>query len=382
MQKGIWIDDNTNIKVYPYLNKDIETNVVVVGGGISGAITAFFLAKEGFDVVVLEKNIIGCSNTSLSCGTITDFTDQMYIKVEKDKETINKMQRKANKLLDEILVDINNNKDLKRINHNIITTKMFQKGMFKAEQEKRNTLGQKVELLEKGNGIVIEEESRLIDTYELTAQIINYLNKFPNVHIYENTSLISFNTNYNGVEITTNNDFKIKAGSLILTTSVDGLNIASIPNSQLYRRFGIKLKTNFKEELSLKVLNDIPIYIRVDNFGNMIVSGIDTKYSYRMENSKVIEMLEKENEKRLIGLVAKIFPKIEIAEEIISFSGNIIDTKDKLPIISEIDKLPNVYLNIGVGCSAIANVLVGADILKEAVQGYYKKEASLFKLNR
>ena len=382
MQKGIWIDDNTNIKVYPYLNKDIETDVVVVGGGISGAITAFFLAKEGFDVVVLEKNIIGCSNTSLSCGTITDFTDQMYIKVEKDKETINKMQRKANKLLDEILVDINNNKDLKRINHNIITTKMFQKGMFKAEQEKRNTLGQKVELLEKGNGIVIEEESRLIDTYELTAQIINYLNKFPNVHIYENTSLISFNSNYNGVEITTNNDFKIKAGSLILTTSVDGLNIASIPNSQLYRRFGIKLKTNFKEELSLKVLNDIPIYIRVDNFGNMIVSGIDTKYSYRMENSKVIEMLEKENEKRLIGLVAKIFPKIEIAEEIISFSGNILDTKDKLPIISEIDKLPNVYLNIGVGCSAIANVLVGADILKEAVQGYYKKEASLFKLNR
>lgn len=382
MQKGIWIDDNTNIKVYPYLNKDIETDVVVVGGGVSGAITAFFLAKEGFDVVVLEKNIIGCSNTSLSCGTITDFTDQMYIKVEKDKETINKMQRKANKLLDEILVDINNNKDLKRINHNIITTKMFQKGMFKAEQEKRNTLGQKVELLEKGNGIVIEEESRLIDTYELTAQIINYLNKFPNVHIYENTSLISFNSNYNGVEITTNNDFKIKAGSLILTTSVDGLNIASIPNSQLYRRFGIKLKTNFKEELSLKVLNDIPIYIRVDNFGNMIVSGIDTKYSYRMENSKVIEMLEKENEKRLIGLVAKIFPKIEIAEEIISFSGNILDTKDKLPIISEIDKLPNVYLNIGVGCSAIANVLVGADILKEAVQGYYKKEASLFKLNR
>ena len=382
MQKGVWIDDNTNIKVYPYLNKDIETDVVVVGGGISGAITAFFLAKEGFDVVVLEKNIIGCSNTSLSCGTITDFTDQMYIKVEKDKETINKMQRKANKLLDEILVDINNNKDLKRINHNIITTKMFQKGMFKAEQEKRNTLGQKVELLEKGNGIVIEEESRLIDTYELTAQIINYLNKFPNVHIYENTSLISFNSNYNGVEITTNNDFKIKAGSLILTTSVDGLNIASIPNSQLYRRFGIKLKTNFKEELSLKVLNDIPIYIRVDNFGNMIVSGIDTKYSYRMENSKVIEMLEKENEKRLIGLVAKIFPKIEIAEEIISFSGNILDTKDKLPIISEIDKLPNVYLNIGVGCSAIANVLVGADILKEAVQGYYKKEASLFKLNR
>ena len=130
------------------------------------------------------------------------------------------------------------------------------------------------------------------------------------------------------------------------------------------------------------MLNDIPINIRVDNFGNMLVSGIDTKYNYRMENDKYLSMQEKENEKRLKSLVYKLFPKIEIADEIISFSGDIIQTKDRLPVISEIDKLPNVYLNVGVGSSSIQNVLIGADILKEAVRGYYKKEASLFKINR
>ena len=382
MKKGIWIDNDTDIKVYPYLNKDTETDVIVIGGGISGAITSFFLAKEGFSVVVLEKNIIGYNNTSLSCGTLSDFIDDMYLKIEKDKNTIIDMQNRANRLLDEILVDINNAKGLKRNNYNIITTKMFQKGMLKTELENRRLIGQKVELLEKGNGIVIEEGSRVIDTYELTSQIFEYLNRFPNVHIYENTSLKSFYTDYNFVEVKTNNNFTIKANALILTTSVDGLNIAGIPNCELYRRFGISLKTNFKENLNLKVLNDIPIYIRVDNFGNMIASGIDTKYSYRMENNKVIAMQEKENEKRLKALISKLFPKIEISDEIISFSGNIYSTKDKLPIISEIDKLPNVYLNIGVGCSSIANVLIGADILKEAVRGYYKKEASLFKINR
>ena len=77
MKKGIWIDNDTDIKVYPYLNKDVETDVIVIGGGISGAITSFFLAKEGFSVVVLEKNIIGYNNTSLSCGTLSDFIDDM-----------------------------------------------------------------------------------------------------------------------------------------------------------------------------------------------------------------------------------------------------------------------------------------------------------------
>ena len=382
MQKGIWQNKYSNNKIYPYLNKDIDCDVIVVGGGISGAITSFFLVKEGFNVVVLEKNIIGYKNTSISTSCITDFVDELYLKREKDKNNLSRLNRRANALLDEILVDIGDNNYLKKINHNIISTKMFQKGMFKAELDERVKLGEEVNMLEKGNGIVIDNLARTINPYNLTCDIFSYLSSFPNVHIYENTKLKSFNSSYDCVKVITNNDYIISAKSLIITTSIDGIDISSIPSCELYKRFGIKLKTNFKEDLSLKVLNDIPINIRVDNFGNMLVSGIDTKYNYRMENDKYLSMQEKENEKRLKSLVYKLFPKIEIADEIISFSGDIIQTKDRLPVISEIDKLPNVYLNVGVGSSSIQNVLIGADILKEAVRGYYKKEASLFKINR
>ncbi len=382
MQKGIWQNKYSNNKIYPYLNKDIDCDVIVVGGGISGAITSFFLGKEGFNVVVLEKNIIGYKNTSISTSCITDFVDELYLKREKDKNNLSRLNRRANALLDEILVDIGDNNYLKKINHNIISTKMFQKGMFKAELDERVKLGEEVNMLEKGNGIVIDNLARTINPYNLTCDIFSYLSSFPNVHIYENTKLKSFNSSYDCVKVITNNDYIISAKSLIITTSIDGIDISSIPSCELYKRFGIKLKTNFKEDLSLKVLNDIPINIRVDNFGNMLVSGIDTKYNYRMENDKYLSMQEKENEKRLKSLVYKLFPKIEIADEIISFSGDIIQTKDRLPVISEIDKLPNVYLNVGVGSSSIQNVLIGADILKEAVRGYYKKEASLFKINR
>ena len=366
MQKGIWQNKYSNNKIYPYLNKDIDCDVIVVGGGISGAITSFFLGKEGFNVVVLEKNIIGYKNTSISTSCITDFVDELYLKREKDKNNLSRLNRRANALLDEILVDIGDNNYLKKINHNIISTKMFQKGMFKAELDQRVKLGEEVNMLEKGNGIVIDNLARTINPYNLTCDIFSYLSSFPNVHIYENTKLKSFNSSYDCVKVITNNDYIISAKSLIITTSIDGIDISSIPSCELYKRFGIKLKTNFKE----------------DNFGNMLVSGIDTKYNYRMENDKYLSMQEKENEKRLKSLVYKLFPKIEIADEIISFSGDIIQTKDRLPVISEIDKLPNVYLNVGVGSSSIQNVLIGADILKEAVRGYYKKEASLFKINR
>ena len=44
--------------------------------------------------------------------------------------------------------------------------------------------------------------------------------------------------------------------------------------------------------------------------------------------------------------------------------------------------MPNVYLNVGMGSSSISQMLIGADILKEAIKGYYKKEMNLFKITR
>ena len=57
-------------------------------------------------------------------------------------------------------------------------------------------------------------------------------------------------------------------------------------------------------------------------------------------------------------------------------------TKDNMPIIGEIEDIPNTYINLGVGSSSISQMLIGADILKDAIKGYYKKEMNLFKLTR
>ena len=101
-----------------------------------------------------------------------------------------------------------------------------------------------------------------------------------------------------------------------------------------------------------------------------------------MDNEKYLSALEKENGKKLKSIMYKLFPKIEISDEIINYSGNIYSSKDNLPIICEIENVPNVYLNVGMGSSSISQMLIGADILKEAIKGYYKKEMNLFKITR
>ena len=54
---------------YPKLEKDIKTDVLVLGGGISGALTAHYLIREGVDCTLIDARTIGlgstCASTSL-----------------------------------------------------------------------------------------------------------------------------------------------------------------------------------------------------------------------------------------------------------------------------------------------------------------------------
>ena len=47
-----------------------STSVVVIGGGIVGVCTAFYLARQGIDVVLCEKGDIACEQSSRNWGWI------------------------------------------------------------------------------------------------------------------------------------------------------------------------------------------------------------------------------------------------------------------------------------------------------------------------
>src|SRR4029078_11172488 len=54
---------------YPKLLQNIETNTVIIGGGISGALTAYHLIQAGIECILVDGRTIGlgstCASTSL-----------------------------------------------------------------------------------------------------------------------------------------------------------------------------------------------------------------------------------------------------------------------------------------------------------------------------
>src|SRR5688572_23586092 len=60
---------------FPKLEGDYRTDVVVIGGGITGLTAAYLLCKEGRSVVVLEKGRIGMGETGHTTAHLTFATD-------------------------------------------------------------------------------------------------------------------------------------------------------------------------------------------------------------------------------------------------------------------------------------------------------------------
>lgn len=80
--KSIWKATIT-LPHFPKLKNDIKTDVLIIGGGIAGILTAYFLQEKGIDYVLVEKNRICDGTTSNTTAKITVQHGLIYHKILK-----------------------------------------------------------------------------------------------------------------------------------------------------------------------------------------------------------------------------------------------------------------------------------------------------------
>ena len=69
MEKSIW-EDYSKQNSFDKLNKNIKTDVLIIGGGISGILCGYELTKRGIDTVIIEQNKVGSGITKNTTSAI------------------------------------------------------------------------------------------------------------------------------------------------------------------------------------------------------------------------------------------------------------------------------------------------------------------------
>ena len=78
----MFTDINKNKKQYPYLTEDIETDICIIGGGVTGAITSYYLSKENIKCVLLEKRRIAHLSTSVTTSLLQYELDDLKFNMD------------------------------------------------------------------------------------------------------------------------------------------------------------------------------------------------------------------------------------------------------------------------------------------------------------
>lgn len=75
---SLWLTRAPDAKRFPALDKNLTTDVVVVGGGIAGVSAAYFLAARGTRVTLLEASHIGTGETGFTTAFLTSSMDTPF----------------------------------------------------------------------------------------------------------------------------------------------------------------------------------------------------------------------------------------------------------------------------------------------------------------
>lgn len=78
--KSVW-SESCKFRKREALNKDIKTDVLVIGAGIAGILTAYMLKQNGRDVVLIDAAEIASGNTKNTTAKITSQHDLIYSKL-------------------------------------------------------------------------------------------------------------------------------------------------------------------------------------------------------------------------------------------------------------------------------------------------------------
>ncbi len=83
MSESFWLQTVEKHESYPPVPGDLHVDVAVVGGGIAGVLTAWYLKKAGLKVALVEAAEIGGGQTGHTTAHLTALTDEPYHQLRK-----------------------------------------------------------------------------------------------------------------------------------------------------------------------------------------------------------------------------------------------------------------------------------------------------------
>lgn len=380
-------NENKETREYPKLNQNIEAEVAIIGGGITGVQIAYYLVNRGIKAVVLEKDKICSSTTGGSTGKITSQHGLIYkyLKDLNGKEYAQKYYKANEEGKENIIKIINKEKidcDLEIKNAYVFTEVEKEVQSIKQEIEYTKKLDIDSEFVSKIDlpidiyGAIKFENQAQFDpvkyVYGLTKSIIKNGGE-----IYENSKVIETVEADGRYNIYTKEGM-VRAKNLVIATRYPVIKFPGYYFLKMYQSTSYAVLADTHTELNFDgyyINSETPtLSFRTvkDGDRNLLLA---VGYDYKTGTEIVGNPFE-----YLKARIKNMYPEAEILK---SWTAEDCISLDKIPYIGDFsDIMDNCYVATGFNKWGITSSNIAAKIITDKILGNENEYSDIFESSR
>lgn len=381
---------------YPKLEKNISTDVLVLGGGISGALAAHYLVKEGVNCVLIDARTIGLGSTCASTALLQyeiDVSLHKLIKMIGERAAV-----RSYKLCEAAILG------LEKLAQKIgVTDFERKKSLYSAAYKKdleflkeefgvRKKYGFSVRWLDEkkiykefgfnSHAGILSDVAAVTDSYMFTHRLLQY-NLKRGLQVFDRTAADKIAHNRSSVQVKTGDKFIVKAKKIVYATGYEVVDFVSKPIVKLNSTYAVASESfnssqRFERNDTVFWNTAKPyLYMRTTKDDRIIIGGRDEEFFSHTKRDQLIPT----KTKQLKNDFKKMFPQIPFKPEF-SWAGVFGSTKDGLPYIGEYKKMRNSYFALGFGGNGITFSQVAGEIIASLIKGKKNSDVSIFSFDR
>ena len=381
MPKSLWLQSAYLKDTFPPLTEDTKCDVCIVGGGLSGIANAYFLAKEGKNVIVLEKDSILAGATGNSTGKLTTQHDFIYANlIKKFGHDDAKRYYEANRQAVLFGNSFARDDEIKSANSILYAQSTHGAELLKQEAHAYKELGIPGELgknselpIQIHSTLTMEDESQIHPVR--FGQSLASLAVEAGARIYEQSDVLDMNLDQRF--LTLKSQQNVQFDELILCTHYP---IEALRGIQV-------LKLAVDRSYIVSAIADMALsgqYIAVDSPKRSIrTAKFDGKTYFLLSGASHTAGLEGDTAGHYEQLYADMKDTFRLSSFITGWSAQDPETPDLIPYAGKISSaLPHIYISTGYRKWGLSNSIASARIITDQIVGRKNAATALYAPDR
>jgi glycine/D-amino acid oxidase-like deaminating enzyme len=394
--KSVWAINRPRSRGHRKLAKNIRCEVLVVGGGVSGALIAHKLTHLGMKVTIMESREIGAGSTMASTAILSYEADVNLVELirkigERSAVRAYRAGIEAIDSIGETVKTLDNPCDFRRRKSLYLASNRKDSKMMRRECRARQKHKFNVELLERSAlrrkfsldapCAILNHDAAEVNPRKLTLALVRSAQR-KGLRVFSHSKVKDYSRRGKQSLLTTEDNFQVRARHVIFATGYESQQFLKQKTVHLVSSYAIASAPgrNFPKDYQRPVIWESArpyLYVRTTVDSRIVAGGEDVDFVDEAKRDRLLASKTRTLERK----VRKMFPRIpwKLAT---AWTGTFGESDDGLPYIGPHKNFPGAQFALGYGGNGTTFAAIASLLIPDLISGVNNPDARIFRFGR